>query len=313
MKLVTNKYLISLLLGSQLAVGRGETINDDEDNLRGLQGKNLFKDFPSNVPPLVSAKFKERFMLKNNARPQFQDVKGKSFMIGDETIPFGDEDLIPVKDIFAPGATYSFNGEIQTELPKPSVFTSVKDESVTVTKGPTGKLVSASKKTGNGKSIDLLPLQAGSEVFATVSSDDINLFKLNRKFKYGEADVFPPPSLPSDGGGRTRNLVNLHKSIADKKLDETLFPSNEHRSLQQCTEFEVIEVAIAYESTFCNDYGNNEIAATSAVVSIVNAASQFYQQVRQRLFSPISISYDLFVSHIFCLPLFYPARLVQER
>ncbi|CAB9498726.1 ADAM metallopeptidase domain 8 [Seminavis robusta] len=226
---------------------------DESGNLRGS------RDLRIDIPFLQ--KVKENNNLEDDFAIVLQECTGSTLQVDSETISIARKDLAVVNGIFTEGAEFFLNGHKQYSLPFHSVYKSLEDPTVIIVKGSKGRLQSATKiDPVTGETISVVPIEAGSEVFITVHENDIDQLKMNQ-FKYGDGDLFPP--------GEQRSLQTTNKT--------------DRRALMStCESYQVIELAVAYDHTFCQFHGS-AVDANAAVQSIVSQASMKFEQICMRV------------------------------
>ena len=203
---------------------------------------------------VVVDSFKERNILNKDFVPAEQPVPqdADEILVDGEMIALEMTKLTPI-NIFTPNAMYFFDGIQRGDPPASSVYSSNVDATVTLTMTPEG-LQSISKMDPiTGETINVLPMEPGSDIFVEITASDVNPEEL-RRYEFGD---------PVGMSRRDRDLRALPEGIMA-------------RSLQGCSSFRVIELAVAYDSTFCADVGGSESLATAAVERIVSDASQIY-------------------------------------
>jgi hypothetical protein len=189
-------------------------------------------------------------------------LKGLPFVFNDRELSFGDEDL-DVINVFTSGAEVVNDGARQTPLSR--VSTSKKDRDIIIIKDTNDDLVSATKKDQTtGKSTEVNLISKGSNVYVTVTSDDLD----DTKLELFSLDAVEP-------SGETRRLCGLQvHNFLD--ASEHLASDEDHRSLQGgCSSFDVIELGIVVDSSLCA-YAGGYDNVSALYQSIVAAASKFY-------------------------------------
>jgi len=158
----------------------------------------------------------------------------------------------------SPNARYDNDGKQDAYIP--AVFTSNQDPSITITLNPAGKLVSASKRTGKGLPIKVVPADKNKNIFLTITPEDVDYDRLG---ELKADDVLTPP--------RVRNL-----------REQRSLKANTERELQSCSTYKVIEISVYFDSYFCAAEGSfNE--ARDSVIAIIAAASQEYELFCKKL------------------------------
>lgn len=232
------------------------------------------------TPPsdLAIKKFKSGHFLKEDSDLPLQEISSSNTFLADGRM-YSLDGLSPV-NIFTTDATYSEDGEA-TPLPKAHTF--MKRE------GDTTMLVTQGDGKGEMRTIELVHSD-GSVTFmeevtdgmvATVLPSARDRDMLN-KFVMAHLEVDDDdesdggsPHNDKDGGKSgsdepwTRKLLDGKSPIESKEGNNRVLQSG-------CSEFRILEVAIAYESSFCSEMGGSA-NANAAVQQIVSRASTLYQ------------------------------------
>jgi len=171
------------------------------------------------------------------------------------------DDLVRV-EIFTAGAKYSLDN-IEKAIPEMKVFTKRQGkETLTVSFDIEDKLKSILvSETASGITIAELVPTAG-RYLATITDDMIDHEYMDKHFKLAEG---------------VSN--HIEEQIGDKIRDTMTgaIMSLRSNNFDPCTEFDVIELAIDYESSFCTYHGGPE-ESIEAVAGIIAATSIKYQQ-----------------------------------
>ena len=168
------------------------------------------------------------------------------------------DNLIPL-NVFSSDATYMFNGRKQKSLPAVSNYIKVDgDSTMVVTKGP----------GGNVQMVDITYADGSHEYLEEISNGILAMILPEARDKVAlQQFIFAEPKVL--GENRRLNPGRKLMKEYDSSVDE--------RQLQSgCTSLKVIEIAIAYESSFCARKGG-ETNAANAVQQIVAIASNLYQ------------------------------------
>ena len=125
--------------------------------------------------------------------------------------------------------------------------------------------------------------ESSGESFLTFTSDDIDTELLNSKFSYGEVE-FPTDIDLFDGDRllRTKKREKAENKEADKLSnaesrqggDET-FSTATWSTI--CPSFQVVNIAIVFDSDFCSMFGSFELAQRR-IMTIVASASYHYER-----------------------------------
>jgi len=159
-------------------------------------------------------------------------------------------------DVFTSDATYMRDG-VFAAIPTINTLQNIDgDDIVTITKNPDGQIKNViifNKKIKN--TVELVNVGVG--VLGTIQPKDFDLKHLNRKFRYGESNNTEPKS---------------------KDIVYTVDASGETRAKSSCVSFRKIDLAIAYESSFCAAHSSNSVDADNAATSLVGLVSTMYEQ-----------------------------------
>lgn len=192
---------------------------------------------------------------------EWTTVNGQSMIpCGEKTYALPNVDGERV-DVFTPDATYAHNG---VEYSRPPSFLSVwqriaGDEIITYTTDP--------RDEGNADVVDRVVVY--------------------RPGALRDQDERVTECWRTDGGGSRENGGNgVYATVVDgedwvnvtdvKSTQAFFFSTNQHN---ECDSFRQVDLAVAYESTFCAQYNNDRDRADQAVVLLVELVSQRYRQV----------------------------------
>lgn len=224
----------------------------------GLRGASNGHGLKVGIPQDALDKFKEKKFLRDDFDPSGQLVLDNRVTLGSETISVDDNDLDPF-DVFTADANY-FLGESKQGMPASSVFRSKVDPSVLVFKDDSGLRRVTKTDPAYGIPVSLEQLEDGSSIFVEIGSGDIDESKL-KQFNYGEP---PAPGME----------YRLLQEVKERVASSDRF----NRNLAVCSSYDIIKVAIAYESRFCSKSGGSQ-GAYNAVVDVVAQASIKYEEL----------------------------------
>ena len=160
--------------------------------------------------------------------------------------------------IFTDNATYSHNN-IPRDIPESHIYQKEDtEEIVTVVKNiqQEVELVTISNKILS-ETISLTMISPKyPRIFAEVKESDYDYDELNRKFRYDESEE--------------HNYIDRHLS----NLFQT--PNKERNAEETCSSYKVVELAVAYESSFCKHYGGKE-GANQRVAKIIAGVNNLYK------------------------------------
>ena len=190
-------------------------------------------------------------LLKNNEITLSSLIPNESFFF--RGIEYYIDDIeIPV-ELFTDKAEYTYNG-LQESLPSSSIFEKEYErEIVAVFKNgmqETRTILILDKMTQ--ENIELSRI-GKSRIFTTIQDKDIDYESLNNKFRYGEIQNFP---------------TNYHRNTNKQIRNATIF---------SCTSYRIINLAVAYDSSFCIEYHGKD-GANDRVQKIILAVSKRYEQ-----------------------------------
>ena len=218
------------------------------------------------MPPQVVDEFKRVNILKEDFDPILQEISSASeeVYVGGEIIPLDVGSLSKV-DMYTHNAKYLFDGVEQADLPHSSIYSSDYDPNVLVVRTPEKVQCVSMLDPVTSEMVHVVPIEPGSDIFVKLSMSDVDATELS-KYKFEDA-TFADGKTP--GSRRLRRPGYTQEESIE----------GDTRFLQGCPGFRVIELAVAYDSTFCADVGGTEQLANSAVERIVADVSLIYQQV----------------------------------
>mmetsp|Transcript_1901 Transcript_1901/g.2538 ORF Transcript_1901/g.2538 Transcript_1901/m.2538 type:complete len:557 (-) Transcript_1901:192-1862(-) len=212
-------------------------------------------------PPHVIDKLKERLSIKKDKKLKAQKANNKIRLDGN-LYSLKPKDLVPFEPPISRSTIFVINGEVRSRPPLSNLFTSKDDPSVIVALGRNGKLNRASKGSGGTKKM-AVPVEDGSDFFVEFSEGDLDFDEINAKYTLG--DALTPELSGGEDNLRSRSLRQADNGRANRGLQSG------------CSEVDELEVAIAFDSSFCDDY-NSEEEAIDRVYEIVATASSFYEK-----------------------------------
>jgi len=184
------------------------------------------------------------------------------------------DDLLPM-DVFSPDATYVYDGK---KKPLPAVATFMKvdsDTTMLVTKGPGGNVQTIDITFADGSNTYMEEVSGG--VLAVMLPEARDKEAISKSLMadtklIGESgNNSSEPQIGSSSG----NAKEI--GLGWRKLMEQSDSSREERHLQsRCSMLRVIEVAIAYDSSFCSKM-NGASNANAVIQQIVARVSTQYQ------------------------------------
>ena len=214
--------------------------------------------------------FKQGHFLLPSADTPTQNVSASGTVIANGKT-YSVVDALKEINIFSEDATFFVNGER-----RPRDDYNITRTRVMLGKGPFGETVLVAKKEDKVQSINIFvdgsefaAMEAlGDGTLASIRSEDFDMKKLEQ-FKLGDIE--------------TEFIEDEDEYVYHEELPQ----HDGGRSLQferPCTSYKEVEVAIAYDSTFCAQVaGNDENMARSVVEQAVARASVLYEPICVRV------------------------------
>jgi hypothetical protein len=263
--LCANAQMIATLLAAVATLFACSVMATDTSTLK-YNGRDLgrVRDLSVDLPFLEDVKMRNQ--LKDNFSIILQESHSHSVVeVDGEWISFRGKDIVGI-DVFERGAEFYMNGKKLSTLPTAMVYKSKNNPSIMIVKGQGGSLLRATKRDPKtGKTISIVPVAPGTDLgmFITVHDDDIDN-EMMQNFTVGDQELLNPEELP--GGER-------FVGPAAQML------RGGHRSLQTtaCTSYSIIEIAVVFDSSFCEYHGGVE-NAIAEIQFIVAATGMRYEQ-----------------------------------
>ena len=222
---------------------------------KGKKNRILFetsRDF-DNITDEDVTHFKSTYSILDDVDLQFQEMtinkslsyKGKEYFVGEIDTPL---------NVFVNGATYMHNG-IPGDCPKSHIYQEeTTEEIITVVKDLQQEITSVTIiNKEHDEIIELSAISPGT--FATVQENDYDYDNINAKFAFG--------------GQEEDNLERRLSNIAQEQRQA---------SSSTCSSYTALEIALAYESSFCREMGGRAAADQKALSIIADVATKFKQQ-----------------------------------
>ena len=168
------------------------------------------------------------------------------------------DDIKTKLQIFTENATYRHNG-FSSEIPESNIYQREDtEETITVVKNlqQEVELVTVSNKISKETvSLNIIS-PSHPRIFAQVEESDYDYNEINKIFNYDQSD---------DHNNTERNLSNSFQTQSRQRKTEAV-----------CSSYKVVELAAAYESSFCKHYGGKD-AANQRVQSIIAEVNDKYK------------------------------------
>lgn len=139
------------------------------------QGAPDFLPPQANVPQDVRDRFKKRAALRNSYEPKFKKLRRGAKFFEIDGIKIDIDDLVPVDNLFAPGAKIIIDKKEQE--PKVYLYRSQSYPGVKVLLDNDKSIMKASRKRQNGSEVELVPVYG--DTFAEFDDEDIDFSQLD--------------------------------------------------------------------------------------------------------------------------------------
>lgn len=212
--------------------------NADYDILAEFKNRNLLSDAYSKMPMQWSAQVPE-----------------VSFGGSVRAISLNEVDPLP--SVFSEGAQFYLDGQLQPYLPPNVLYQSTRDEDVWIVKGTSTMAIRTDPKTGD--TAVLLPMDTDLNVYTEVTTSDMDTEKLAR-FHFEQDNAQSPNA----------RLLQEFLPEESRQFRQSIKPNP-----PVCQDFRVIEVAIAYESRFCEFMGGSTRANEVVQLTVARASQKF--------------------------------------
>mmetsp|Transcript_13782 Transcript_13782/g.22820 ORF Transcript_13782/g.22820 Transcript_13782/m.22820 type:complete len:736 (+) Transcript_13782:43-2250(+) len=272
--LPASKVFVSPLSGGMAVKNPSEKIHDEEYIEEPNVEVSPAKAFAAPTSDVIK-KFMAEHNLKEGEDLPMQQITSSNTFQADGKM-FSLNDLMPV-DVFTADATYWEDGEPMT-LPAASTFVKENgDDTVVVTKGGSKDGMRSIDIVHSDGSVTYME-EVSDGVVATVLPETRDRDSL-QKFVMGHMDVDDDGEIEDDGDDDHDAEGGHEWRKLSKEYDFTVEHKGENGRMLQagCSAFRIIDVAIAYESSFCSAMGGSE-NANAAVQQIVSRASVVYQR-----------------------------------
>lgn len=151
------------------------------------------------------------------------------------------------------------DGSYNQFIPQTNIYMIKNDsEDIIISKNNMNEIreVSIHSKSSEKRSIDLVQVEPGSDVYVGINEDDIDYDSINEEYRFDD-------------------------NIDEEENQETKFNFNIDSSweAQECNDvYNLIEIAIAYDSTYCDHFDGDVEKANDSIFELVAHVSHMYQQ-----------------------------------
>ena len=239
----------------------------DSAGLRYAKVKNDHRSALTNqIPEEEINNFKNTYLLLNDYKIEPQEISSSNTLIcgGKE---YAIDDVKTKLQIFTENATYRHNG-LSSNIPESNIYqTENTKEIVTVVKNSQQEveLLSVSNKISKETaSVSIIsPKYPG--IFAEVGESDYDYDEINNQFQLDQSE---------EHNDTERNLSNSFQTQSRQRKTEAV-----------CSSYKVVELAAAYESSFCKYYGGKEGAdqRIKLIIAGVNDKYKMHACIKVRL------------------------------
>lgn len=198
----------------------------------------------------------EQYDLKSSSRLGIQSI-GTDNTISNGITSYSLDGATPFSVIGA-GATYAFEGR-DLPFPESRFFSKQNGEETLLFSRDEDNSIRGVYVYSDTGDLNLEFTRVDENQFVPIASDSVDFESLNKRFSYGNEE---------HSDDFSRNLENVSSP----------YESESRGTQRACSSFKVIELAVAYESSFCAKNGGNEASARAKVESIVAGVSLKYQQ-----------------------------------
>lgn len=200
--------------------------------------------------------FQEDYNLKKDARLPIQEISTTNTITYKNKI-FSLEGTVSI-DIFTAGATYMHDG-VEKEVPRHMMSVSEKrskDEVMKVYKNLSGDVdyITIMQRI-SGTVVEFKAMHPN--VFVTIEQDDYDYDGIDAKYSFAE-------------------MENQDHRYRANSSSQDIGPAPQMAAA--CSKFRQIDLAIAYESSFCSQNGGTSGSSDLVVRNVVSEASSMYEQ-----------------------------------
>ena len=207
--------------------------------------------------------FKSSYSLLDDTELIYQEITSSN-TLSYEGKEIALDDIQTQAQIFTDRATYKHNG-IPGNLPTINIYQKDDDgETVTVVKNLEDEvqLVTIFNKASN-KTVELSRISPENpRTFATIKEEDYDFETLNNKFFFDSDDQ-------NDQERKENSERQLFHRVDEQRQTE----------MATCRSYLVLEVAVAYESSFCRTYGGIEGADLKAASVVVETSIKYQNRL----------------------------------
>jgi len=241
----------------------------------GQEYHSLSRNLSQNqqIQIIDSSSFKKTNELKSETNLDFQVISDTNPTVTVNGKTYSLDVLDPI-DIYTADATFTIDDEVlvgESSTIEPHVFVGKEGgDTVMVTTGSDGELLTVDVFGEDGTEVSMGALVPG--IVATVKSEDLDPDFLER-FKYGSIDYVSSEQTDDD-----TSTFNQSEPAEEIESEPDVSENQDGRSLQSgCSNVKVIKMAVAFDSTFCQNEGGSYTRAKQKIERIVGKVSTKYQ------------------------------------
>jgi hypothetical protein len=236
--------------------------------------------------------FKNEHGIKNSSELSVQPFSEAINIINVNGNEYSLSNLEPYS-VLAPDATATIDGSddvvpantLSDDIINSSLWSGrVGGADIVVVKDDVGSIEMITVREFDGKETNLYSLRLDDELtslsgedttlLVTTSSDDYDFDEINGMYHYGESNRMWEGEDDDTLGSNitlppTSNVTGVNNIFED---EDSLI------TLQQCNSYATVDLAIAFESSFCKAFNGNQQSATRKVVQVIGLASRKFFQ-----------------------------------
>lgn len=229
---------------------------DVDDTFGSPTGNDDVGDDDFIVPPNVSAQFKLDYDLIESAVLNYQEISAENTITYDGKVYNLDvEHFRSQFSVFTSNATYMHNG-ISGDLPSVNIFTIEDEEDIVTVQKNFNEIVKTIfiLNKESGKAVELHDIYFG--VLATIRLEDYAEIPISLLMLTDKTTNYTKKSDKAEA-------IDIHDMVIETA---------------PCVQYMILELAVAYDSSYCAHYGGNVDIVDNEIASLVAMVSTRYQQ-----------------------------------